>query len=469
MSNNQAKFLEGDLMRHIVVMATSASVGLVSVFLVDFADLLFISMLGEKELAAAVGFAGTVLFFTFSLSIGMTIAASALVAQQLGKGDNVEARRIATSVIVFGLATTGTIALVCWIIAPALMGLVGAKGDTAALAVSYFRIVVPSLPVAALGIMCSGILRAHGDARRAMTVTLAAGAVNAILDPILIFWVGLGLDGAAWSSVAARFAMAITAVYPILRHYGGFAMVSLDDFKRDLAPVAAIAGPAMATNVATPFGSGIVMRVMADFGDGAVAAFAVIGRLMPLVFSVIFALSGAVGPIIGQNFGARKYDRVRSTLTKAMQFTAAYVAVSWFLLLILNGPIASAFQLNEQGRIMVFWFAVIVTPLFLFNGSLFISNAAFNNLRRPLFSTALNWGKNTIGVWPFVVVGAAIAGPTGIIVGQALGGVVFGVLGLWLAYRLVDAYEDGCSDPDRGLDIRVLRERAESPFSSPRG
>ncbi|MEM9225556.1 MAG: MATE family efflux transporter, partial [Pseudomonadota bacterium] len=422
-----------------------------------------------KELAAAVGFAGTVLFFTFSISIGMTIAASALVAQQLGKGDVAEARRIATSVIVFGLVTTATIALLCWVFAGQLMGLVGAKGDTADLAAGYFRIVVPSLPVAALGIMCSGILRAHGDARRAMTVTLAAGAVNAILDPILIFWVGLGLDGAAWASVAARFAMAITAVYPILRHYGGFAPVSLDDFKRDLSPVIAIAGPAMATNIATPFGSGIVMRVMSDFGDSAVAAFAVIGRLMPLIFSVIFALSGAVGPIIGQNFGAKNYGRVRATLTKAMQFTAIYVGVVWVIMLLTYGVIASAFQLSEGGRVMLFWFAIIVTPLFLFNGSLFISNAAFNNLRRPLFSTALNWGKNTIGVWPFVVAGAAIGGPTGIIVGQALGGVVFGVLGLWLAYRLVDAYEDGRSDPDRGLDIRVLRERAESPFSSPRG
>ena len=87
MANKQAIFLEGNLLRHITIMSASASIGLVSMFLVDFADLLFISMLGEQELAAAVGFAGTVLFFTFSVSIGMTIATSALVAQRLGKGE----------------------------------------------------------------------------------------------------------------------------------------------------------------------------------------------------------------------------------------------------------------------------------------------------------------------------------------------------------------------------------------------
>ena len=221
MANKQAIFLEGNLLRPIIIMASSASIGLVSIFLVDFADLLFISMLGEAELAAAVGFAGTVLFLTFSVSIGMTIATSALVAQRLGQGDPVEARKSATSVILFGIGVTSVLATLCWIFAPQLLGLIGAQGETQDLGVRYFRIVVAAMPVAAVGMMASGILRAHGDARRAMTVTLVAGAVNAILDPILIFGAGLGLDGAAYASVAARFATLITALYPIFKHYGG--------------------------------------------------------------------------------------------------------------------------------------------------------------------------------------------------------------------------------------------------------
>ena len=128
MANKQAIFLEGNLLRHIVIMASSASIGLVSMFLVDFADLLFISMLGEAELAAAVGLAGTVLFLTFSVSIGMTIATSALVAQRLGQGEPVEARKIATSVILFGLVVTSLLALLCWIFAPSLIGLIAATG-----------------------------------------------------------------------------------------------------------------------------------------------------------------------------------------------------------------------------------------------------------------------------------------------------------------------------------------------------
>lgn len=468
MANERAIFLEGNLLRHITIMSASASIGLVSMFLVDFADLLFISMLGEQELAAAVGFAGTVLFFTLSVSIGMTIATSALVAQRLGQGAPVEARKIATSVLVFGLITTSILAVLCWVYAPVLLGLIGAKGSTADLAVRYFRIVVTAMPIAAVGMMATGILRAHGDARRAMTVTLTAGAVNAILDPILIFGFGLGLDGAAYASVAARIATLLTALVPIFRHYGGFAKIDAARFRTDLKPIIAIAAPAMLTNVATPIGNGFVTRAISEFGDSAVAAMAVTGRLMPLAFCVIFALSGAVGPIIGQNFGAKQFDRVRGTLIRSVQFTTAYVAVMWIILLLGHGAISNAFSLNAEGARIVLWFALVVAPLFVFNGTLFVSNAAFNNLRRPLFSTALNWGKNTLGVVPFIYVGAQLGGAPGVLIGQALGGVLFGLLGFGLAYRLVHRYETGKADPDKGFKFPLMRRRPDAPFNSPR-
>jgi len=79
-----AVFLEGNLFRHITVMALTSSVGLMAVFAVDFIDMVFISMLGNAELAAAVGYAGAILFFTTSFGIGMAIAAGALVARGLG-------------------------------------------------------------------------------------------------------------------------------------------------------------------------------------------------------------------------------------------------------------------------------------------------------------------------------------------------------------------------------------------------
>jgi len=467
-TDKSAIFLEGDLVRHLVVMAFAASIGLISVFLVDFVDLYFISLLGEEALAAAVGFAGTLLFFGVSITIGLMIAMGALAAQRLGSGEPAEARRIATSVIALGLLTSSIIAAIFWIAAPYLLGLLGAKGQTLEFAVRYLRIVVPSMPIAALGMMGSGLLRAHGDARRAMMATMSAGIVNAIMDPILIFGFGLGLDGAAYASVLARFAMAATAVIPIMRHYGGFARLELGPFRNDLKPIAAIAIPAILTNIATPIGNSIVTRAVSEFGDSAVAGYAVVGRLAPLAFCVIFALSGAVGPIVGQNFGAKKYGRVRETITKAGQFVFFYTLVMWALLALVQGFVADQFGLSEDGAQLMFWFAVAAAPLFFFNGVLFISNAAFNNLRRPIWSTWINWLKNTAGVIPFIWAGAAIGGAPGVIVGRAVGGIIFGVVGLWLAIWLASAYESGKADPDKGSGLPFMRKRPTPPFSSPR-
>ncbi len=455
-------------MGHIIVMSLTSSAGLVSIFLVDLADLYFISLLGKKELAAAVGFAGTLLFFNMSMTIGLMIAMSALAAQRIGRDEPEEARRIATSVAVASVAIAIVLAVLFWVYAPQMLDLIGAVGETRDMAARYMRIVVPSLPLAALAMIASGLLRAHGDARRAMNATLAAGAVNAILDPVLIFALGLGLDGAALASVAARIAMAATAIIPIIRHYGGFAPFNAGQFLRDLRPIFGIAMPAILTNVATPIGGIIVTRAIAPYGDAAVAGFAVILRLTPLAFCVLFSLSGAVGPIVGQNFGGGAYDRVRETLRKSLFFAAIYTLAIWGVLFSLNGAIARAFGLTGDGGALVFWFAAVVAPLYFFNGALFISNAAFNNLKRPLWSTWLNWGRNTIGTAPFVFAGSAIAGAPGVIVAQAIGGIAFAIIGVWLGFRLIAAYDAGRADPAAGSDVPLARARPAPPLSSPR-
>ena len=458
----KAKFLQGDLMRHVAVMSLSASVGLVSIFLVDFADLLFIAKLGNASLTSAVGFAATVLYITFAVTLGLTIACSALSARLIGQGKLEDARHLATSAISFGIGLSIVIATVFWLCAPYLLSLLGAAGDTHGYAVRYFRIVVTAMPVATVGLMTSGLLRAHGDARRAMMVTLVAGAVNAVLDPIFIFYFGWGLEGAAIASVCARFATLATALYPVIKHYGGFARFSLPRFKSDISPILGLTIPAILTNVATPFGNSIVTRALAPFGDEAVAGMTVVARLTLLAFCVIFALSGAVGPIIGQNFGAAQYDRVKETLKRALVFAAGFVVLAWAILLLIQGFVSAQFNLTADGRDIVFWFSLVIAPMFIFNGSLFIANAAFNNLKRPIWSSMLNWGKNTIGVAPFVVVGAHLGNAPGVLIGQAIGGIFFGIIGIWLAFRLVSSYEDGCVDPNVPWRPKLMRPSIET-------
>jgi putative MATE family efflux protein len=435
--SEQAKFLDGSLMRHITVMSLTSSVGLMAVFLVDFVDMIFISMLGKAELAAAVGYAGAILFFTTSFGIGMAIAAGALVARTLGEGSAELARRRATSVMIYGVVFGAVFAAAIWYYVPVLAAAIGATGEALDLATTYLRIIVPSLPFLIVGMVGGAILRAHGDARRAMMATVWGGLVNAVLDPILIFGLDLDLTGAALASVAARITIGMTAVIPIIRFYGGFERPSRAELTGDLSPVFAIAGPAILTQLATPIGQAFVTRSMAEYGEDAVAGMAIVARITPVAFGVTFALSGAIGPIIGQNFGAGQHDRVRGAFRDGLIFTAVVVAVVSAALFALRWPIAGLFNADGLTRDLVFLFAGPLALMFFFNGVLFVANAAFNNLGHPFYSTWLNWGRHTLGTIPTALLGGWLLGAPGILIGQAFGGLVFGLWAWWLATRVM--------------------------------
>ncbi len=437
MADNQAIFTKGNLFRHISVMSFTASIGLMAVFLVDFVDMIFISMLGKAELAAAVGYAGAILFFTTSFGIGMAIAAGALVARALGAGEAEEARRRATNSLIYGVVFGALFAAAVWWNLGFFVTLLGAEGETKALAVHYLQIIVPSLPFLMIGMIGGAILRAHGDARRAMMATIWGGLVNAVLDPILIFGLDLELTGAALASVAARLVIAVVALIPLIRHYDGFDRPTPQSLTVDLRPILAIAVPAILTQLATPVGQAYVTRAMAEFGEDAVAGMAIVARMTPVGFGIIFALSGAIGPIIGQNAGANLPDRVRGAFRDGLIFTALVVIVVSTLFFLSRPLLVMLFQLDGMALTLVFLFAGPLSLMFFFNGVIFVTNAAFNNLGHPFYSTIVNWGRHTAGTIPFVMVGAAWYGAPGVLIGQYVGGAVFAGVALILARRVI--------------------------------
>src|SRR5262245_26169577 len=192
--SHTAKFVTGSTMRHVVVMTATGSIGLVAIFLVDALNLFYISLLGVQSLTAAVGFAATLLFFTISFAIGLTIATSAVVSRTLGRGDRPSAARLGGASLVYMALLSGAITLLVWPLLSHVLLLLGATGETLELSARFLRIVMPSTPIVSLGMGTTGILRGVGDAKRAMYVTLGAGIAAAIFDPILIFGLKLGLD-----------------------------------------------------------------------------------------------------------------------------------------------------------------------------------------------------------------------------------------------------------------------------------
>lgn len=441
----QARFTQGNVMRHIAIMSFTSAIGLAAMFVVSFVDLLFIARLGNRALAAAAGYAGTVLFFTQAISIGASIAAGTLVGRSLGEGKPDLAKEYATSVLQIGMIFYIPITIFLWFAAPYILSFLGAKGETLNAAIIYLKVLIPSIPFMMIAMVSSAILRARGDAKNPMNIMLIASIVNAVLDPIFIFdWgLGLGIGGAALASVISRLTMMGLSFYFVRNRHHGFAPMSLPMMRRDAMTIFGLSVPAILTNFATPVGSVILVKSMSQYGDQFQAALAVINQIVPVFFGVVFALSGAVGPIIAQNYGAKLYDRIRQTVIDANLFNLAWVVSASILLIFMQNLIINGFKLEGDAADLVHVFCNFISFSFVFAGAVFVSNAAFNNLGHPFYSTIINWIRNTIGLFPFVIIGQYFFDEKGILIGQAVGTALTAVVAVWLSLKVVNRVAHG--------------------------
>lgn len=436
------RFLTGSTMGHVVRMTATGAFGITFVFLVDAMNLFWLSYLGVPQYVAAIGFAYAIQFFSVSSGIGLMIAGTALVSRAIGQGNRAEARSRAGAAVVIAAAFQLLMATAVFVFRHDLVALAGAEGETARLSARYLGITIFSLVPMVIAMMMSGTLRADGFGAKAMYVTLLSGLVLMVIDPILIVTMGLGLDGAAIGLVIFRFFLVGFGVcFAIVQSN----LVGRPDgaaMKAALVPFLMIAAPTIATQMSTPAGNYVLTIVMSQFGDDAVGAWAVVSRLTVLVFGGIFALSGAIGGIFGQNYGAGQYDRLRSTYKDAIKFCLIYSLVAWALLAAVAPVVADGFALDGQGREVLFAFTSLGVGGFIFVGLLFVSNAAFNNLGKPQRSTLVNWTKDGVLTWPAAAGMAALFGAPGVIYGQAIAGVIAGscaVLWGWHYIRTIGA------------------------------
>lgn len=439
MANDRgARFVTGSIPAHVLNMTGAAAFGLMAIFLGELANVFFLSMLGDVEIIAAVGYASTILFLLLSVGIGTAIAASALIAPAIGAGDLARAKRLSASTHVFAVLFAAVFGAIVWIFVPQLIHLIGAEDRTLALATGYLRILIPFMTLMSLGMCASAVLRSQGDARRSMNVTLVGAAVNVALDPLFIFVFDLGINGAAWATNISRIAVAGCGIYWLVREHDLLARPSLRDVVTDARQILLFAVPATVTNLATPIANAYVTYAIATHGTAAVAAWALIGRISPVAFGSIFALSGAVGPVLGQNLGARQWSRVREAFDVSLMTALGFTAVAWIVLALAVDPLIAVFHATGETAEILRTYCIYISPMFAFLGILFVSNAALNALGHPHWPTVLNWGRATFGTVPVVTVGGMLWGPSGVIAANLAGASVFAFLGAWLCRRLIN-------------------------------
>jgi putative MATE family efflux protein len=424
-------------------MTLTGAIGLMAMFAVDLADLWFISRLGRLETTAGIGFAGTMAFANLSVALGLGIAAGALVAIRLGQGRVAAARRLAGSALAVAMLTGLLIGLAMELLAEPLLRLLGAGGPALAEAAVYLRIVALGFPLLAGAIVLSFALRAAGDPVRAMMVTLVVAATNAALDPLFIFGLDLGIAGAALATISANLLSFLTGWHGLVHIRRLFARPTFPGLRADMPRIAGIAVPAVLTQLATPFLVAYTFHAAARFGDGVVAAMTIVNRLVPVFFGVVFSLSGAVGPIIGQNFGARRFARVRRAYAQGLALAMGYAFLMAGLLFIFRREVPGWFAVSGEAAALVTFFCTWLSWAWMFTGGQFVAQAAFNNLGHARLSTLFNWGRATLGTILPVEIMARLWGAHGLFAGAALGSALAGLAamltGWWLIRRMATA------------------------------
>ena len=296
-------------------MAAPMMAGMAVHTLYMIADTAFIGTLGTEALAAAT-FVGPVFFLMVAITMGLGTSVTALVAQAVGRRDADGADRVAGTAMSFGIAIgCGMAALGIWS-GQILLTHLGASGLNAVLAWQYFQIISLAVPLFFVSTIFRAVLTGEGDARTPMLVLFGTTVLNIALDAVFILVLDLGLRGAALATAASVLVSMSTFGFLILKRRAShvrFRVAHLAPSRPVLGRIVGLAAPIAAGMAVMSVGGLLFNRLLAGFGEIAVAAYGAASKVDMIVALPILGLAGAAVSVVGMFAGAGRVDLVRST------------------------------------------------------------------------------------------------------------------------------------------------------------
>jgi putative MATE family efflux protein len=324
MSEN-ARLTRGSIPGHLVSQTLPAIIGVGALMSIGLVDAYYIGKLGGAELAA-VSFIFPISIALTSLGVGVMVGINSVVARALGAGDVAKASRCGNLGIVLGAAGGLLVGLLLFAFHQPLFRLMNADAAQLPLISAYVRPYALGFPLLLCNMAMSGMLRGQGEARRTSLISITYAVTSWSLDPLFILggfgFAGFGIAGAAYASIAGWAMGTIVAILMMRRTLLPLNLALLRGgrlFEPAIA-ILRVAGPAAMSNAINPMGLAVLTALVATTGPDAVAAFGTAGRVQTFVLVPLLALSGTIGAIVGQNWGARQYGRARQAALWAGAF-----------------------------------------------------------------------------------------------------------------------------------------------------
>ncbi|MEX2366689.1 MAG: MATE family efflux transporter [Pseudohongiellaceae bacterium] len=413
--------------------AVPTTIGAVAVILYYLADTYFVSLLGTRELAA-LGFTFPATILVTYFGVGLGIGTSALVARAIGSNNMVQASEMTYSSILLGLV------LGILFILPGLWSInllfpaMGAGPDLMPLIRDFLSIWYFGIPMLLIQFAGSSVLRAGGNAKFHGIFMATGAALNALLDPLLIFGAGpfpaMGIAGAAMATVVTWVITNIGMCIYLARLEGllTFRWPGLVHIKKTWHKLLRITLPAALANMITPIATGIITATLAAYGTHAVAAFGVVSRIEAFVMIVVLGMSMSLPPFISQNFGANRFDRVQQALSISLKFVQLW-QFGLYLVVALTAPwIAAIFTNDPAVREVITIILWILPASYGFQGLVILTASCFNALHAPRNALITSLLRFVVFYVPLALLGAWLGDIPGLFLGAALGNLLAGAV-----------------------------------------
>ena len=308
----------------------------------------------SPDAVATVGLTESLLTVVYTVAMGLSIGVTAMVARRIGEKNPEGAAEAAVQGIALGVITAAVLGVAGVILAPRLLGLMGAAPEVIASGQSYTRIMLGGNVVILLLFLINAIFRGAGDAAIAMRVLWLANWINIILGPLLIFGVGpfpeLGLTGAAVATTIGRGTGVLYQFYRLWRR-DGRVVIHGHDIKLK---------PAVMKTLLKLSGSGTfqvfvgmaswigLTRINASFGTDALAGYQIAIRIIIFALLPSWGLANAAATMVGQSLGAGKPERGEQAVWKAGLYNLIFLGTAGLVFIAFASPIARLFTNDPE-------------------------------------------------------------------------------------------------------------------------
>ena len=405
------------------------AMGTVTINIAQVAEAIYLGMLGTEALAA-IGFAFPITITLFAFAGGIGSGASSVIARAMGRGDRARAAVLVTHAQILTVILGVVLGFLGISYSSQIISALGAQDRVLELTIEYLEVYMLGFPFFMLSMVGSTLLRATGSAASPGIIMSVGSILQILLAPLLIFGsdlIGvpaLGIAGAAWAYFISRSLSIILYLWMLHRaKLINNKTKGLIDSWRDIMHVG---GPAIASGLVMPISMLIITKLLAGHGHEVVAGYNVASRVETLAHMILWSCSSSAEPLIGQNWGARQFDRVRKTLVMCNSFCLAWGVLTFLIMIQFGAYFVSLIDNNpivvETATQFFLWIPLSIG----FMGMIQVATSCFNARGLPVPGLVISLLRSLVIYIPLALIGDHLWGYTGIFIATAITNVVLG-------------------------------------------